>query len=130
MWMKWMKQAAIILAVSFLGEALRFVIPLPVPASIYGLVLMLLALKLNVVKLEQVKDAGVFLIEIMPMMFIPAAVGLLESWEVLSPICVQVLAITLVSTVLVMVVSGRVTQAVIRLQEKRKNKREQESVKL
>ncbi len=128
--MKWMKQAAIILAVSFLGEALRFVIPLPVPASIYGLVLMLLALKLNVVKLEQVKDAGVFLIEIMPMMFIPAAVGLLESWEVLSPICVQVLAITLVSTVLVMVVSGRVTQAVIRLQEKRKNKREQESVKL
>ena len=100
------------------------------PASIYGLVLMLLALKLNVVKLEQVKDAGVFLIEIMPMMFIPAAVGLLESWEVLSPICVQVLAITLVSTVLVMVVSGRVTQAVIRLQEKRKNKREQESVKL
>ena len=128
--MKWMKQAAIILAVSFLGEALRFVIPLPVPASIYGLVLMLLAMKLNVVKLEQVKDAGVFLIEIMPMMFIPAAVGLLESWEVLSPICVQVLAITLVSTVLVMVVSGRVTQAVIRLQEKRKNKREQESVKL
>lgn len=120
--MKWIKQFAVILAVSFLGEALRYLIPLPIPASIYGLLLMLLALQFKIIKLEQVRDTGRFLIEIMPMMFIPAAVGLLESWEVLSPIFIQVIAVTLISTVLVMAVSGRVTQAVIRLQKKRKQK--------
>ena len=77
--MKFMKQFGIILAVTFLGEALKYVIPLPIPASIYGLVLMLLALCTGILKLDQVKEAATFLIEIMPMMFIPAAVGLMDS---------------------------------------------------
>ena len=72
--MRFMKQFGVILAITFLGEILRYVIPLPIPASIYGLVLMLLALKSGVVKLDQVKETGDFLIEIMPMLFIPAAV--------------------------------------------------------
>ena len=42
--MKYFRQFFIILAISFVGEILHMVLPLPVPASIYGLVLMLLAL--------------------------------------------------------------------------------------
>ena len=76
--MKYFRQFFLILAVSFLGEILHMVLPLPVPASIYGLVLMLLALVTGIIKIEQVKDTAVFLIEIMPVMFIPAAVGLLD----------------------------------------------------
>lgn len=90
------------------------VLPLPVPASIYGLVLMLLALVMGIVKIEQVKDTAVFLIEIMPVMFIPAAVGLLDSWSVLRPTIVPVIVITVLTTIIVMVVTGRVTQNVIR----------------
>lgn len=85
-----------------------------VPASIYGLVLMLLALVTGIVKIEQVKDTAVFLIEIMPVMFIPAAVGLLDSWSVLRPTIVPVIVITVLTTIIVMVVTGRVTQNVIR----------------
>ena len=92
--MKYFRQFFLILAISFAGEILHMVLPLPVPASIYGLVLMLLALVTGIVKIEQVKDTAVFLIEIMPVMFIPAAVGLLDSWSVLRPTIVPVIVIT------------------------------------
>lgn len=120
--MKYVRQFAIIITVSFLGEALHAVLPLPIPASIYGLVLMLAALCLHILPLESVRDAGKFLVEIMPLMFIPAAVGLTESWDKLRPILVELLVITVVSTVLVMAVSGRVTQFVIRREERKAGK--------
>ena len=112
--MKYIRQFLWILLFSFMGEILKSMIPLPVPASIYGLVLLFLALLTGILRLESVKEISKFLIEIMPLMFIPAAVGLLESWEALSGIFMQVLAATAVSTILVMGVSGRITQALIR----------------
>lgn len=112
--MKYIRQFAVILTVSFLGEVLKSLIPLQIPASIYGLLLMLAALCLHIIPLEAVSDAGKFLIEIMPLMFIPAAVGLTESWGRISPILGKLLVVTAVSTVAVMAVSGRVTQAVLR----------------
>ena len=118
--MKYLKQFCIILFLSFLGEALRSVIPLPIPASVYGLVLMLGALASGILKVSQVRETSEFLIEIMPVMFIPAAVGLLESWGVLKPMLIPLLVIVPVTTILVMAVSGRVTQRVIR-SEKRKD---------
>ena len=117
--MKYIKQFVIILTVSFLVEVLRAVLPLPVPASIYGLLLMLLALCTGVIPLDSVRETGRFLIEIMPLMFIPAAVGLIESWDKISPIVFELIVITAVSTVLVMVLSGRVTQWVIRKENRK-----------
>jgi len=119
--MKYIKQFGIILLISFLGEILRAVIPLPIPASIYGLVLMLAALMTHLLPLEAVQDSGKFLIEIMPLMFIPAAVGLLDSWSALRPILLSVAVITVVTTVVVMVVSGRVTQRIIRMDRRKRD---------
>lgn len=116
--MLYLKQFCIILFVSFLGELLHVMIPLPIPASVYGLVLMLLALCTGILKLNQVKETAGFLIEIMPVMFIPAAVGLLDSWPFLRPVWLPVIVITLVSTVIVMAVTGKVTQKMI-LKDKR-----------
>lgn len=117
--MKYLKQLLIILLFSFAGEILHYVIPLQIPASIYGLLLLFAALMLRIVKLPQVRDAAGYLIEIMPLLFIPAGVGLLQSWGVLAPVLVPVSVIMVVSTVLVMGVSGRVTQAVMRLSGKK-----------
>ena len=89
----------------------------PIPASIYGLLLMLAGLMTKVIKLEQVKIAADFLIEIMPPMFIPAAVGLIVTWSDLKVILVPVLVITCITTVFVMVVTGRTAQAVMHLKE-------------
>ncbi|MBQ4058319.1 MAG: CidA/LrgA family protein [Lachnospiraceae bacterium] len=121
--MKYIKQFLIIIAISFIGEFCNQVIPLPIPASIYGLMILFVTLMTGIIKVEQVKETGKFLIEIMPLMFIPAAVGLLDSWNVLKPIWIPVVAITLITTVMVMVISGRVTQFVIR-QNKGSEKKE------
>lgn len=117
--MKYVRQFWIILLISAVGEALHTLLPLPVPASVYGLVLMLGALMSGVLKLEQVEKTADFLVEIMPLMFIPAGVGLLTSWDVLRPVFVPVTVITVITTVVVMVVTGRVTQFVIRKNSRR-----------
>ena len=118
--MKWMKQFGIILLISFVGEILEKWIPLPIPASIYGIILLFLCLKLNIIPHEAVHETGKFLIEIMPLMFIPAGVGLIDSWGVLKPLLLPVTIITAVSLLLVFGVSGRVAQRVIRHGEKKK----------
>lgn len=116
--MKLLRQLLIILLLSLVGEGLHALLPLPVPASVYGLVLMLLCLCTGTLRLDQVERASDFLIEIMPVMFVPAAVGLTESWEQLRPVMVPVLVIMVLTTVLVMVVTGHVTQFVMKWREK------------
>lgn len=78
--MKFLRQFGIILLLSALGEGLHALLPLPVPASVYGLVLMLAALMTGIIKVGQVEETADFLIEIMPVMFVPAGVGLLNAW--------------------------------------------------
>lgn len=118
--MKFLRQFGIILAVTFAGEMLKSLLPLPIPASIYGLLLLLLLLTTGILPLEAVQDAGKFLIEIMPVLFVPAAVGLLDSWPALQAVLLPTAVITAVTTIFVMAVTGRVTQAVIHRERKRK----------
>ena len=112
---QYLKQFLVILVIAFAGEVLKYIIPLPIPASIYGLIILFVGLLTGLIRLEQVREAGKFLIEIMPVMFIPAAVGLLESWGVLQPMFLPVIIITLVSTVVVMAATGISSQLIIRL---------------
>ena len=111
--MKYAFQFALIISISFIGEILNMLIPLPVPASIYGILLMLLCLHFRVFAAEEVRETGIFLIEIMPVMFIPAAVGLMESWSVIKPSLLPYIIVIIVSTIIVMAVSGLVTQKII-----------------
>lgn len=119
--MKYLKQFLIILAVSCIGEILKYFIPLPIPASIYGLVIMLVLLISKRLRLESVKETAKFLIEIMPVMFIPAAVGLIDSWGQLQTILIPLLVITVVSTVLVMISTGKMTDFILHRKEKKEH---------
>ncbi|MDD3367258.1 MAG: CidA/LrgA family protein [Lachnospiraceae bacterium] len=116
--MKYVKQFSIIMIITFIGEVMHFLLPLPVPTSIYGLVLMLVALLAGILKVEQVRETGRFLIEIMPMLFIPAGVGLMDAWDVLQPNFLSFAVITVVSTIVVMAVTGVVTQFIIQKERK------------
>ena len=111
--MKLLRQFLIILAISFVGEALKYLLPLPVPASIYGMVILFVGLLTGLIKLSWVKDAGKFLIAVMPVMFIPAGVGLMSSWGVLKPMLVPVLVVTVVAIITVMAVTGQASQIII-----------------
>lgn len=112
--MKFVFQLCIILLVSFVGEVLHALIPLPIPASIYGLILMLVCLKIKLIRIKHVDKAGAFLLEIMPLLFIPAAVGLLTAWDALTTMLLPIIVLILVVTVIVMVVTGKVAQLMLR----------------
>ena len=86
-------------------------LPLPVPASVYGLVLLLAALTTGVVKLDQVKETGIYLTGIFPLLFVPAAAGIMELWAEMGQLLLPILIAILPVTVLVMVAAGRTTQA-------------------
>lgn len=122
--MKFLRQFIIILIISFIGELLKYILPLPVPASIYGMVILFVGLLAGLIKLENVREAGRFLIEIMPIMFIPAGVGVMASWGVLSPILVPVAVIIVVALITVMAVTGRLAQMIIRFDKKKEKKHE------
>jgi len=112
--MTYLRQFLVILGFSFAGEVLHALVPLPIPASVYGLLLLFLALCLGAVKLEWVKGAAQFLIDVMPVLFIPALVGLLNVWPLIRPILLPALVIIVVSTLVTMGVTGRAAQWVLR----------------
>ena len=126
--MKLLYQFGVIRAVTFLGEVLHAVLPLPVPASIYGLLIMLFGLCTKFIKLSQVKIAADFLIDIMPPMFIPAAVGLVTVWMDLKEIVVPVVTIIIVTTIFVMICTGKVSQGIIDYRREKEIEREDERV--
>ena len=111
--MKYVIQIGIILGITMVGEILYQVLPLPVPAGVYGLFIMLAALMGGAVKLESVEGTGNFLMDTMTMMFIPATVGIVESIAEVRAVLVPFLVIIAVSTVLVMIVTGRMAQWVM-----------------
>ena len=120
--MKYIRQLGIILLISFLGELLHYLLPLPVPASIYGIVLLFTALETRLLKSDAIRETSAFLLEIMPMLFVPAGVGLLENWDVLRPMWLPFAVIVIVSTFAVFAAAGRTAQRVMRLRHKRGTK--------
>ncbi len=111
--MKYIKELTIIIFISFAGEILNKLLPFPIPASIYGLFIMLLLLSSKILKVEQVRTVSSFLIEVMPIMFIPSVAGLINSWALISSIWLKLLVYTMVSTITIMMVTGLTTDFII-----------------
>lgn len=120
--MKYLRQFSIIALISLIGECLNHMIPLPIPASIYGIVILFTLLVSGVIKVSQIKEVSSFLIEIMTVIFLVPAVGLMESFSLLRPYLSAYVVIIVVSTAAVMIVSGLVTQSVMRSTEKKEEK--------
>ena len=108
--MKYLSQFLIILGFSLVGEALQLVIPLPIPASVYGLALLFAALCLKLVRPEQVRDAGGFLVSLLPLLFISPVVGLLENWDIIQGALLPIALLVAASTLLTFGISGRAAQ--------------------
>ena len=107
---KYIFQFARITAFCLAGEVLAVVLPLPIPASVYGLLLMVAALKTGLLRLEQVRETGLFLTGIFPLLFVPAAAGVMElGGQLIDLLLPAVLAIVPI-TALVMAVTGMVAQ--------------------
>lgn len=112
--MKYLHQAVVIAAVTFAAEFIHYFLPLPVPASIYGLLLLFALLKTGILKLSDVEDVGDLLLGLMPLILVPASVSFLTVLDTIQAMLLPVLIMGLVGTLVVMVVTGRVAQRVIR----------------
>ena len=116
--MKYLKEVAIIFGITMVGEFLNYLLPLPIPVGVYGLFILLILLCAGTVKVGDVSAVGELFLDTMPLMFIPAGAGLLNSWGEMQSILVPLIVITAASTVFVMAVTGRVAQHIIRSPKK------------
>ncbi len=111
--MKYLLQIILIFLFSFLGEVLHHIIPFPIPASIYGMVLLFIAMLLRIVPLKAVKDAGSFFTGLLPLLFVAPIVNLIDCWDLVQENLLPIGVIMVVTTVLVFAVSGLVTQGLV-----------------
>ena len=116
--MNYVKQFCIILAFSFTGEVLNRLIPLPVPASIYGHVLLFLALEFKILKVEHIKEVSKFLLGIMSIFFVPSSVGFINALPLMKKYGIQFALIGIVSTFIVFGVTGRITQQLMKIRNR------------
>lgn len=112
--MKYLHQAVVIAAVTFAAELIHYLLPLPVPTSIYGLIMLFLLLKTGLLKLSDVEDVGNFLLEIMPLILVPASVSFIDSMDTIQSMLLPVLIMGFLGTILVLFVTGHVAQWVKR----------------
>ncbi len=115
--MKYLFQFQIILCFTLAGEVLQRLLPIPIPASVYGLVLLFLALCTGLVKLEQVREAGSFLTSVLPVLFVAPMVNILAHWELIASRLIPILLLLILSTVLTFGISGTVTQKLTKEEE-------------
>lgn len=108
--MRYLQEAVLIAAITFAAELIKFFVPLPVPASIYGLILLFILLKSGALKLEQIETVGGLLLELMPLLLVPASVSFLTVLDAIQAMLLPVLIMGLIGTMVVMAVTGRVSQ--------------------
>lgn len=112
--MKYIKQISIILGICLIAEWMEYYIPLPVAASIYGLVLMLLALITKLLPLEEVQETADFLLSHIALLFIPPTVGMMDGVELMKQMAIPLLTICIATTLLIMGVTGLVSQSILK----------------
>ena len=119
--MKIFKEILIIFSISMVGEFISSILPFSFPSSIIALGLMLIVLCLRVVKEEDISTTGDFLLSNMAFFFIPASVKILELLELLKSVWVQIVLISLSTTIITFFVTGWAVELTIMLMEKRRN---------
>ena len=118
--MKYLQQAVIITGITFVAEIIKYLVPLPIPASIYGLILLFILLKSGVLKLGQIEDLGGLLLELMPLLLVPASVSFLTVLDTIQGMLLPVLIMGFVGTTVVMIVTGLISQRIIQRDRKEK----------
>ena len=108
--MKYLSQFLIIMGFTLLGEALQRLIPLPIPASVYGLALLFTALRLKIVKIEHIREVGGFMTSILPVLFVSPAVGIIDCWALIRPNLLTLALLIVASTAIVFGAAGKITQ--------------------
>ena len=104
------KQCLILFGCLAVGELIVWLTGISLPSSIIGMLLLTASLRTGLIKLEWIKGISDFLVGNMGFFFIPAGVAIMLYLDVIAAEFWPIAVATLVSTVLVLVVTGRVHQ--------------------
>lgn len=115
--LKNIKSLTIIMGTLFIGVILRALIPLPIPESVYGMLLLFIFLKLGIVKLDTISEVSAILLSFLSFVFLPPSVGLMDSYFMVKDQLVGVVVVIFLSTILTMAASGLTVKL---LKEKRR----------
>ena len=121
--MKYLFQFMIIAFIAFLGELCYFFIPFKIPASVYGLLILMFCLFTKIIKLKQIEEVATFLLAIMPVLFIPPAVALIEIMFNIKSELLKIGIIVMVSTIAVIISTGLTSEFIIKYQTRKKKKK-------
>jgi len=108
--MKIYLQLLIIFGFSFIGNVISNVFRLPVPGSILGMILLFLALQFKILEFRHVDEAGSFLINNMTILFLPAGVGIMAKWNLISHFWAQILLIVVGALIMNMLILGKLVE--------------------
>lgn len=112
--MKYLAEWCRILLFWFAGELLHAWVPLPIPASIYGLLLLFTCLWAGWVRPDGIRTTASQLIGLMPLLFIPPTLGVTEHWPVIRPVLLPVVLIVVLSFLVTFGVSGVTADVLLR----------------
>lgn len=118
--MKIFRESLIIICIYLLGEIISKGLNLPIPGNIIGMIILLILLCTNIIKVEKVETISSFFLDHLAFFFIPAGVGLLTSFDIIKSSLIQILLICIIATSLVIVVTGLIVQALLKLTSKSK----------
>lgn len=113
-------QLALIMAVCLAGEKIATFLPIDIPGNICSMILLLVFLCAGVIRMESISDAANFLLDNMAIFFIPAAVAIMGSFDLLAGNIIKLVVICLVTTVLVFFVTSFTVSTVANLMERRR----------
>jgi len=122
MQMKILVQIGIVFLLVACADVLSRLLPIAIPVSVVGILLLMSCLMLKIIKTSQIEDIANFFMQNMGFFFIAAGVSILGKYELIKNILFQYSIVTLISTLLTFATTGIAVKLVLHLQNKmRKN---------
>ncbi|ARF68303.1 hypothetical protein B7C51_11510 [Paenibacillus larvae subsp. pulvifaciens] len=106
-------QAFIFSVIMLVSHIITALLPIPMPASVIGLVLLFVLLCLKVVKLEQVESFGAALTGIIGFLFVPSGISVMNSLGVMQQFGLQIILVIFAATAILLAVTGLFSQMIL-----------------
>ena len=115
-------QIGIVFGVCLVGQFISCCLPVAVPASVIGMLLLLLLLCFRILKPHHIEKKSNFLLSNMAFFFIPAGVGIMDNYSYVKGNILPLLLVCLITTVLTFGVTAATVTTVIKLQDRMREK--------
>ena len=120
--MKIIKQIGIIFAICWISTVIEALLPFSFPASVIGMILLLLCLITGVLKIHHIQEKSDFLLSNMAFFFIPAGVGMINYLDILAQNLIPLIVISVISTFITFAATVYSMKLALKLLNRRKQK--------